>query len=71
MHREPYLPPRKSTNERIEELKKERDELDRKIRHLEEAKRELSKEVTMYTCAESKPWDDRKKPYWMKSGRHG
>lgn len=68
MNREPYLPPRKSVNERIEDLKKKRVEIDRKIRMLESLEQEAYIDTMKSWSATADP---HKKPYWMKSGRHG
>lgn len=73
MQREPYLPSRKSVSERIKDLRKQREEIDERIRSLEALEHEALKEGGMqatYETPKKNPWD-RSVPYWMKSGRHG
>lgn len=69
MQREPYLPPRKSASERIEDLRRQREDIDERIRSLEALEREALREGDIKD-PNRKHWD-RSTPYWMKSGRHG
>ncbi|WP_410769611.1 hypothetical protein [Fontibacillus sp. BL9] len=65
------MPPRKSVSDRIEDLRKQREEIDNRIRSLEALKREARDEKEITFDAVKASHQDRKMPYWMKSGRHG